>query len=460
MSKFCAHCGKPLHEGAKFCAGCGCAVPEAAVPQPEQVPVQVPVVQPPVEQPAPVAPAPKKKKTGLIVGVLLAVVALIVAAVLIPWGDLFGGSSTKDEGASASSSDPAGAMNLYYDVLYEVKADRIKDLAPQAYWDWIDDEYGIDLADVIDYFEDEVQEDVRDDLQDEYGNNYRVAFTKKSQENVDSEELEMIAEALDDFYDINEKYVTKAVRISGEVVIKGSEDDDDNEVEDAYVIQIDGKWYYVNVSFYDEGVSVRFPVDGLTSAVANERGSDDDQEDLEPPAQNQNTPSQNEQATQSRDIDPVMILQNIWDDYLTDHTMFYTVGGDPENRVDDAPALHDTVYYRENLTGTYKVREDWIYAIDKVATLTDGNIANDFCSAVYVLSPELSDFDVEDFMTDIGQGLKDADWEGYAPDRILVGLVDDGCVLVAFGTNERILAFRDSAMETYGLQLWYDTFID
>lgn len=51
---FCMKCGKPMDEGAKFCAFCGTAAPEPAAPVQEQAPVQPqPVAAPVVEQPAP-----------------------------------------------------------------------------------------------------------------------------------------------------------------------------------------------------------------------------------------------------------------------------------------------------------------------------------------------------------------------------------------------------------------------
>jgi len=97
---FCTQCGNQLADGSKFCAKCGAALPThipAAAPvqsapvQPVSAPVQ-PKPTPAQPKPAPVAPqitheaarkveaAPRKKKTGLIVGLIAAIV--VVAALV------------------------------------------------------------------------------------------------------------------------------------------------------------------------------------------------------------------------------------------------------------------------------------------------------------------------------------------------------------------------------------------
>ncbi len=84
MAKFCHNCGSQLDDGMLFCGSCGAKQQEAApqaqpVPQQpvQQVQPQQPVYQQPVYQ-QPAAPQPpKKKKTGLIVGLSAAIVAVI-----------------------------------------------------------------------------------------------------------------------------------------------------------------------------------------------------------------------------------------------------------------------------------------------------------------------------------------------------------------------------------------------
>jgi len=482
MAKFCTKCGSPLAEDVKFCGTCGTAVPvqepapvqaapvQAPAPapvQPAPTPVQ-PVYQAPAEAPV-AAPAPKKKgKAGLIIGVLLVVVALIVAAVLIPWGDIFGGSDDDSEGGSAAAAgSPEDAVNLYYDALYEGKANNLKSLAPQGFWDWAEDTYGVTAKDVVSFFKEELQEDYVDEMKDQYGKNYTVTFRVEKEIELDDEALESIAEFLNDEYGIKESSVTGAVQLAGVVEAKGSDGEDSDDMDELYAVQIDGKWYYAYVGV-DDYSYVSFPLSGLVIMASEEMGNYAEDADDIPLQDEQNTaapapnppetdaPARDEQVEEMRDIDPVVKLQNIWDAYLSDYDSFYAVGGDPDYRLDDAPALHDT-YYRENLMGTYKVPEEWLDSIEKVATFTDGYVANDFCSAVYVLDNELSDFQVEDFMSAMGQNLLNTDWEGYTPGRILVGLIEDGCVLVAFGTEERIVSFANAARGAYGVQTVYET---
>lgn len=459
MAKFCPKCGTPLAEDVKFCATCGTPAP-IAEPVPEPAPQ--PVCQAPVE-PQPVQPAPKKKgKGGLIVAIVAVIAALIVAAVLIPWGDLFGGSDDDSEGAAVAAADsPEAAVNLYYDTLYEGKSNALKSLAPQAFWDWAEDEYDVTAKDVVSFFKKEMKEDLVEEMADQYGKNYTVTFTTKEEHELVDEHLENIAEFLNDAYGIKKSSVTKAVQLDGVVEAKGSKGEDSDDMDELYAVQIDGKWYYCYINLDPEYCYVDFPLSGLVNMLAEEKGSYDDddvpvQDDLDSDVPAPNPPVQNdEQQSDARREDPVQILQALWDSYVYANESFYTVGGDPENRVDDAAALHDT-YYFENMIGTYKVPEVQLKHIDQMATLTDGQVANNFCSAVYLMDADMSDSEIEDFMNAMGQSLKNADWEGYEPERILVCRVEDQCVLVAFGQTNQIINFRNAAEDRYNIVLWFD----
>lgn len=474
MAKFCTSCGKPLPEGAKFCASCGAAAPVAAPApvQPAPQPVyQAPVAPQPVyEQPA--APAPKKKgKAGLIVGVLLLVVALIVAAVLIPWGDIFGGSSDDDDdsssgGSAAAAGSPEDAINLYYDVLYEGKADGLKSLAPQSFWDWAEDQYGVTAKNVTSYFKEEMQDDLRDDMEDEFGKNYKISFSATDEDELDDEQVADVADFLSDEYNIKKSSVTKVVQLAGVVEVKGDDDEDSDDMEEVYAVQIDGKWYFCHISLDSGYTYVSFPLSGLVMNAGDYFSSNDDDDDDDIPdgpgtaTPAPNPPSQDEQVEAAPRPDPLQILQNIWDTYQYNYESFYTVGGDPGIHAEYAPSFYDKHAYYDNLLGTYKIPENWVNSADYVVTLTDGNVANDFCSAVYLMNAYMSQSEMEDFMNAMGQSLLDADWEGYTPDRILVCQLENQCVLVAFGTTERMLNLRDAAAEVYNITTWFDMPID
>jgi len=85
---FCTNCGTKLSDDALFCTNCGtkCKSGEEQVQQ-NQIPVQPSL--PPVEPMPVVSENPPKKRTGLIIGLVLAVVFLLLAAVGVGAGVLF-----------------------------------------------------------------------------------------------------------------------------------------------------------------------------------------------------------------------------------------------------------------------------------------------------------------------------------------------------------------------------------
>ncbi len=142
---FCKQCGKELREGAKFCPGCGTAVAPAAAPIQPEAPAAAPVqpevpaatpVQPeapaaaPVQPEAPAAasvqpevpaatsaPAKKKSKVGLIVGLSVGAVVIIAAVV----GVLFFMSPAQKANRALKKADKLMGEEAYTEamVLYE-----------------------------------------------------------------------------------------------------------------------------------------------------------------------------------------------------------------------------------------------------------------------------------------------------------------------------------------------------
>ena len=97
MAKFCASCGNPMGEGARFCTTCGAAVPgqpapPASTPTPVQAaPVQAASQQPVAPAPAyapPAAPAPAPGGNA-VVKILFGVLAVIVFLGLLAAGSCF-----------------------------------------------------------------------------------------------------------------------------------------------------------------------------------------------------------------------------------------------------------------------------------------------------------------------------------------------------------------------------------
>ncbi len=291
MSQFCQNCGKPIADGMRFCESCGAPAPAAAPQQPayqqpvyqapqqpqyqqpayqqpqyqqptyQQPAYQQPAYQQPAyQQPAYQQPAaqPAAKKVDVnkyvdqaklfangfvnrfkkdkkfqytVIGIAAAVVLVIVLLIVL------GGGGYK------------GAINRYIDVNYNGKYKQVEKLAPKEYWEWYEDQYDKDIDDVIDDREDS-WEDTEDYLSDEYGDNFKVKFTEDKSKKLSDRKLEGIAEALEDKYDIDADKVTAGYEVEGELVIKGSEDDDDDDAEYT-VIKYSGKWYLV--SWYKDG---------------------------------------------------------------------------------------------------------------------------------------------------------------------------------------------------------------
>jgi len=90
MAKFCANCGNPMAEGARFCASCGAAVPGQPAPaQPGSVPSAAPAVTPSVAPPATYPPqsAPPASSSG--VKILFMVLAIFAFLGLLAAGSCF-----------------------------------------------------------------------------------------------------------------------------------------------------------------------------------------------------------------------------------------------------------------------------------------------------------------------------------------------------------------------------------
>lgn len=86
---FCEKCGKEVKEGKAFCTECGAPVKQMPAAAPGQ-----PAPPPPAAQPIPPAAAPglpgvaapvpqKKKRTGLVVGIVVTAVVIITAVLLV-----------------------------------------------------------------------------------------------------------------------------------------------------------------------------------------------------------------------------------------------------------------------------------------------------------------------------------------------------------------------------------------
>ena len=138
-------------------------------------------------------------------------------------------------------------------ITFKGKFEKIKDMAPAEYWEYMEDEYDLDIDEMIEEAE-ENADDMMDFYEEEYGDNIRVSYKITKKKELSDKKLEGIAEALADAYDLDEDKFTSAYELDVEMTIKGSEDDDEEENE-MTVIKYAGKWYAI--TWYKSGDEYR-----------------------------------------------------------------------------------------------------------------------------------------------------------------------------------------------------------
>ena len=231
MDSFCTNCGTPIPEGAVKCASCG---KEFNQEQSQEQPTQESQNQNQQEQPAQVPNATPEKKINkpMLYGIIGAASAVLIILIIII--------------ASVAGNGYKKAIDNYMDVLIYGKADKIEKLAPKEYWDYCEENYDTDITDIIDQFEDSY-EYLSDNLEEEYGKNVKVRYKITDKDDLSDKKLNTIRDNLKDEYGIAKKSVTKAYKIDAEMTLKGS-DDEDTEDMTLIIVKIGGSWYICSES--------------------------------------------------------------------------------------------------------------------------------------------------------------------------------------------------------------------
>lgn len=212
---FCPNCGRQIEDESKGCPICD-AKPET---NPLTSKNNGDFGSAPVN--------PNKSQTKNIAIILGGVVAFILVIVLL---------------VSVAGGKPyEKAIDNYFDVFFSGEVEKIKSLAPEAYWEYMEDEYDLDLDDYIEDMEDEM-EDYLEEMEDEFGKKAKVTYKITDADRLDEDDLKDLKDTMKDDYDISKKSVTDAYELELEVTIKGEDDEDDAEM-DVIVVKIDGKWY-------------------------------------------------------------------------------------------------------------------------------------------------------------------------------------------------------------------------
>ncbi len=261
MAKFCSNCGTEMNDSSAFCPNCGTSAGPVATPAAPVTPEAAAPVKPVREKKPRVAPVsaytadnekPNDKIQGLIDKIkgnpkCLIVPGAIVAGVLVValvLSIVFGGGYTD-------------AIDNYVD-LFMGKSSAIAKSAPDAYWDYLEEEEDITLKELKKDFE-ENYEDEMGAMEEFLGKNVKFTYEVTDEDELSERKLKKIADALSEDYGMDVE-VSDGYMLELEFVLKGSEEKIEQTVEYG-VLKIDGKWYMVNLYESNGNYSVSFVVD-------------------------------------------------------------------------------------------------------------------------------------------------------------------------------------------------------
>ena len=220
---FCSNCGGHIEDETKECPMCN-AAPEGNNQNNKPVKFNVKDTLNIIK-----AKIVENKKLALAFGSIALVLVIVLIAILA------GGKAYEK------------AIDNYIDVAFKCKIEKVKNLAPSAYWDYFEDAYDMDIDDLIKELKDS-SDDILDALEEEYGKRIKVSYKVTDADKLDKDDLKDVKDALKNRYDIPKKSVTDAYELEIEMKIKGSEDEDEDEME-MLVVKIDGKWYVISESY-------------------------------------------------------------------------------------------------------------------------------------------------------------------------------------------------------------------
>ncbi len=206
---FCVKCGAQLEEGAKFCTACAFPV-DGSVPANTQIPTATPV---------PVSTKPmNKKRLGIMIGVVAALVLVIVLVAVL----FFGGG--------ADHSSPEAVTETCIEAYNSGDADTFLDCYPDFFWEYTADRMGRDVSAVKDLMEQTVSGAPWS------GRGIKIKKVKVEEETDDFDKIPAYLR------ECMSHEVEKAFESWAEVEIK-IEIDGDDFTKTMYCICLNGKWY-------------------------------------------------------------------------------------------------------------------------------------------------------------------------------------------------------------------------
>lgn len=141
----------------------------------------------------------------------------------------------------------------------------------------------------------------------------------------------------------------------------------------------------------------------------------------------------------------VDVLANVWATYGEDE-MFFAMGGDMNNPVDNAPGLY-SMDDAEMLSFSLYIPADSIALVDEAASLVHAMNANTFTGASFHL---IDAANAETLATSLKDNIMNTQWMCGFPDKLVIFTVNDEYVISAFGNLDIIENFKNKVTTVYG----------
>ncbi len=141
----------------------------------------------------------------------------------------------------------------------------------------------------------------------------------------------------------------------------------------------------------------------------------------------------------------VDVLANVWATYGEDE-MFFAMGGDMNNPVDNAPGLY-SMDDAEMLSFSLYIPTDSIEMVDEAASLIHAMNANTFTGASFHL---IDAANAETFTTALRDNIQSTQWMCGFPDKLVIFTVNEEYVISAFGNLDIIENFKNKVTAVYG----------
>ena len=134
------------------------------------------------------------------------------------------------------------------------------------------------------------------------------------------------------------------------------------------------------------------------------------------------------------------LLETVWAAHAEDEK-FFSMGGDVNNMVDNAPGKYDLA--DEGLSSTLLIPQEEIANVDEVASLVHGMMLNNFtCGAYHVTG------DVKAFAEAMNTAITNNRWMCGMPEKMLVAIVGE-YVVATFGLESVITTFEGKLTAAY-----------